>query len=99
MPVPNYTIINNKQEMQFEIMMDGEKAILTYRFYKQDIALMHTMVPKSLGGKGIATALAIEAFSYAKNLNKLVMIYCPFVAEFVKKNTSYHAQIDPEYYH
>jgi len=79
--------------------MDGEKAILTYRFYKQDIAFMHTMVPKSLEGKGIATALAIEAFTYAKQLNKLVMIYCPFVAEFVDKNNNYKTQIDPEYYH
>ena len=99
MPTIDYTIYNNEQEMQFEIEMDGEKAYLTYRFYKQDIALMHTTVPKSLEGKGIATALAIEAFSFAKKQKKLVMIYCPFIAEFVDKNNKYKIQIDPEYYH
>ena len=99
MPESIYTIINNEDEMQFEIVENGEKAILTYRFYKQDIALMHTSVPKSLEGKGLATALAIEAFSYAKKQKKLVMIYCPFVAQFVKKYTSYKTQIDPDYYH
>ena len=94
MPTIEYTIYNNEQEKQFEIEMDGEKAYLTYRFYKQDIALMHTTVPKSLEGKGIATAFSIEAFSYAKKQKKLVMIYCTFVAQFVQKYTSYKTQIE-----
>lgn len=94
-----YNIVNNKQEMQFEISMDGEKAFLTYRYYKKDIALMHTTVPKSLEGKGIATALAKEAFNFAKAQKKLVIIYCPFVAGFVQKHDGYKKQLDPEYYH
>ncbi len=94
-----YNIVNNEQEMQFEIIIDGEKASLTYRFYKKDIALMHTTVPQPMEGKGIATALAKEAFDYAKKQKKLVMIYCPFVAKFVQKHTGYKTQIDPEYFH
>lgn len=91
-------IINNTREQQFEVESNGLKATLTYRFYKRDIALMHTSVPEGLSGMGIATVLAKEAFAYAKATKKPVMVYCPFVAGFVKKHPEYEAQLDPEYY-
>ncbi len=83
--------------MQFEIELEAEKAYLSYRFNKQDIALMHTFVPEILEGRGVAGALATEAFKYAEQQNKLVIIYCPFVAGFVKKHPEYRKQLDPEY--
>ncbi len=89
---------NNTDEQQFEIESDGLKAYLTYRFYKHNIAFMHTFVPDQLSGKGIATMLAKEAFAYAKEIKKPVMVYCPFVADFIKKNPEYKSQLDPEYY-
>jgi predicted GNAT family acetyltransferase len=48
--------------MQFEVLQDGDKAFLTYRFYKKDLAFLHTTVPPSLKGKGIASSLAKAAF-------------------------------------
>jgi predicted GNAT family acetyltransferase len=53
-----YTIQNNENEQRFEIETEGEKAFLEYRYYKNDIALMHTVVPESMAGKGVASALA-----------------------------------------
>lgn len=98
MPDQEYTITNNEKEMQFEIALEGEKAYLTYRFYKKDIAFMHTTVPKALEGRGIASALAREAFRYAAALRKKVMVYCPFVAGFVKNHPEYRQLLDPEYH-
>ena len=97
MPDTDYTVINNEQEMQFEIEQDGEKAYLSYRFYKDDIALMHTLVPDALEGKGIGGALARAAFKYAKEHKKPVMVYCPFVAGFLQKHPEYESQLDPQY--
>src|SRR3954451_4789833 len=37
----NYEIINNEKNLQFEIHEDDEMGVLQYRFYKNDIALMH----------------------------------------------------------
>jgi len=51
-------IHDNVKQQQFEISIDGELATLQYRFYKNDVALMHTHVPEKLKGKGLATALA-----------------------------------------
>lgn len=93
----NYTVLNNEEKLQFEVSLKGNLATLTYQFYKKDIALMHTEVPAALGGRGIATALAKAAFQYADQKKKLVMVYCPFVARFIKKNTEYRKQLDPQY--
>jgi predicted GNAT family acetyltransferase len=94
----SYQVINNEKEQQFEIELDGEKATLLYRFYKKDIALMHTVVPKGMEGKGIASTLAVAAFDYAKAHNKPVMVYCPFVSKFLIKHTEYKSQLDHEYH-
>jgi len=92
-----YTIINNEFNQQFEIELEGEIAYLTYRFYKKNIAFMHTVVPPTLTGKGLATALAIYAFDYARTSRKLVMVYCPFVGRFLNKNPQYLPFLDPLY--
>lgn len=92
-----YTVVNNEFNQQFEVELEGEIAYLTYRFYKKNIAFMHTVVPAALAGKGLATALAIYAFDYAQNHKKLVMVYCPFVSRFLKKNTQYLPLLDPLY--
>lgn len=93
-----YDISDNKENMRFEVSIDGEKAFLDYRFYQKDIALMHTDVPETLKGRGIGTALAMYAFAYAKKNKLPVMVYCPFVAGFIKKNPEYKQQLDPKYY-
>ena len=92
------SVINNTDELQFEFESDGLKAYLTYRFYKRDIAFMHTFVPKQLEGRGIATQLAKAAFAYAKEIKRKVMVYCPFVSRFIKKHSEYNTQLDPEYH-
>ncbi|XZF16141.1 GNAT family N-acetyltransferase [Chitinophagaceae bacterium MMS25-I14] len=94
-----YKVVNNEREQQLEIHLDdGLIAYLTYRFYKKDIALMHTFVPKPWEGKGLASTLARAAFNYAVALDKPVMVYCPFVSRFLKNHTEYRMFLDPEYH-
>lgn len=88
-----YTVFNNEKEMQWEIMLSGEKAYLSYRLDKENLVLMHTFVPEAMEGRGIAGALAIEAFKYAASHKKPVKVYCPFVAGYVKRHPEYAKQI------
>lgn len=83
--------------MQFEYREGGEIAKLEYRFYKKDIAFMHTEVPKALEGKGIASALAAYAFNYAREINKKVMVYCPFVGVYLKRHPELRELVDEVY--
>lgn len=90
-------IIHNEQENQFEYRENDQLAVLSYRFYKKDIALVHTGVPSSISGKGIGSALAAYAFEYAKEINKKVMVYCPFVGAYLKKHPELEDQVDKQY--
>lgn len=92
-----FEVTNNEKQMQFEIATNGEVASLEYRFYKKDIALMHTSVPDTLNGKGIASALAHYALEWAKEHKKQVMVYCPFVAAFIKRHPEYDELVDKSY--
>lgn len=83
--------------MQFEYQENDQLAKLEYRFYKKDIAFMHTEVPKALEGKGIASALAEYAFTYAKQINKKVMVYCPFVGAYLKRHPELKELVDEAY--
>jgi uncharacterized protein len=93
----NYTVINNEQNQQFEIVIDGEKAVLEYRWYKKNLALMHTTVPEQYEGKGIASALAKYALAYAKSNKLLIMVYCPFVGSYIKRHPEYKPLINTDY--
>jgi len=93
----SYQIINNETNLQFELSLNGDLAYLSYRYYKKDIALMHTFVPETLAGKGIASALAVHAFNFAKQKHKLIMVYCPFVSKFLKTHKEYESQLNPAY--
>ena len=93
-------ITNNKEQMQFEYREGSELASLTYRFYKdKNIAFMHTTVPESMKGKGVGSALAQYAFAYARQVDKMVMVYCSFVAGYLKKHPELRNQLNPEFYH
>ncbi len=58
---------------------------------------MHTEVPDSMSGKGVASALAAYAFQYAKENKKPVMVYCPFVAAYLKRHPEIKGQLDQQY--
>jgi predicted GNAT family acetyltransferase len=90
-------IINNEQQQQFQVRLEGELAYLEYRLYKGDIALMHTEVPEKLSGRGIASALAEYAIKYAREKKIPVMVYCPFVASWLKKHPENRDVLDPKY--
>lgn len=91
-------VVNNKTLLRFEVFMDGEFALLTYRFYKNNLALMHTAVPPVMKGKGIGTKLVLAAIEYAIEEHKKLMLYCPFAAKFVKEHSEFHKYVDTEFH-
>lgn len=93
----NYTVVNNNQLLRFEIELNGEFAYLDYKWNEGSIALMHTEVPDEMQGKGIASVLAKEALEYAKKQQLKILLYCPYVAKYVKEHAEYAALIDKQY--
>jgi len=91
-------IKNNKELLRFEVSINGEVATLTYRFYKNNLALMHTAVPQSMKGKGIGTKLVLAAIDFAIEQNKKLMLYCSFAAKFVKEHKEFHKYVDTDFH-
>lgn len=91
-------VVNNKALLRFEILLNGEFALLTYRFYKNNLALMHTTVPTAMKGKGFGTKLVLAAIDYAISENKKLMLYCSFAAKFVKEHPEFHKYVDTEFH-
>ncbi|HTA28058.1 MAG TPA: GNAT family N-acetyltransferase [Bacteroidia bacterium] len=90
-------IINNEKLSRFEMEVNGEFAYIKYRPYKGNIAIMHTFVPESARGKGIASVLAKFVLEYFKQQNKKLMVYCPVVAKFIKEHPEYEPLLNKEY--
>lgn len=94
-----YNPIHNEKLLRFEIQEANSVAFLEYRYYKKDIAFVHTEVPEEMEGRGVASSLAEYAFKFAKAQKKLVMIYCPFVSVYLKRHPELKEQVDKEFYH
>jgi predicted GNAT family acetyltransferase len=93
----NIEIINNENHQRFESKVDEEIAFIEYRYYKGDIAFTHTFVPQKYRGKGISSLLAKYALEYAKEKNLKIMVYCPFIAKYIKDHPEYEFLIDKKY--
>jgi uncharacterized protein len=93
-----FTVINDTYHLAFVVGLDGEQATIDYRYYKQDIAFLHSYVPEPFRGKGIAKALAETALAFARKEHKKIMLYCPFMARYVREHPEYHDLVDREYH-
>ena len=88
-------ILNNERQHQFEIKIGDYKAELVYRLRKNSLYLLHTFVPEELQHQGLATKLAEHALNYAKANGHLLVVYCPFVAAYVKEHPEWYELYDP----
>jgi len=80
----------NPTKGQFEIEREGETARLAYEIDNEGwISLLHTFVPPTLRGRGIANELARMSLEYAKEHQLKVDVVCPIVFHFTTKHPEY----------
>ena len=83
-------VINNKKQFRFEVLLpDGEYATLEYRWLKGSMVLMHTLVLASGRGKGIGPMLVKYVLDYVREQNLKMIVYCPFVAKYLRTHPEY----------
>jgi predicted GNAT family acetyltransferase len=75
---------------KFEIERDGGISFLAYEIDGEGwISLLHTEVPLTLRGRGIANELAQMGLEYAKAHEMKVDVVCPIVFHFLSKHPEY----------
>jgi uncharacterized protein len=74
---------------RFELEREGQVAYLEYTTTANVLALLHSEIPDSMRGSGMATELAKTALDYAREKHMKVDVVCPFVAGFLKNHPEY----------
>lgn len=88
-PDPAIVVTQNSTEHRYEVKLDGELAVLTYKLHAGRIVFLHTGVPPALEGRGIANRLAFFALEEARSQQFTVVPVCPFVASYIRRHQEY----------
>jgi len=82
-------VVNNEAGRRFEITVGGHTGFLQYAKAGDRINLLHTEVPKELGGRGLGNVLAKAALDDARDTHLSVIPTCPFIKKFIERNPEY----------
>ena len=85
----DYTLIHNEAEHQYEYHIEGFLAQLIYEEKAGVLHLTHTLVPKELGGRGIAGALVKDVFEDIKKRGLKMQPACSYIVAYVGKYPEY----------
>jgi predicted GNAT family acetyltransferase len=83
---PELHVFDNAKASRYELNVDGQIATLEYARRPKAVVLVHTDVPSSLRGRGIASALAAFAIDAARREGLLIVARCPFVRAYLRKH-------------
>jgi len=83
------SVIHNETASRFELLVDGLRALLTYRRLPDRIVFDHTEVPKPLEAHGLAARLSRFALDFARANHLRVVPLCPYVSSFIHKHPEY----------
>jgi predicted GNAT family acetyltransferase len=79
-------IWNNVEADQYELAVDGERAVAAYERREGALVLTHTIVPQALEGKGIASRLVKAALDDARAQGLKIVPVCEFAAAYIERH-------------
>lgn len=79
-------LINNKEQHNFELWIEGKRSFIDYGIEGEKIFLFHTEVPGELEGRGVAAALVEKTLRYIEEHGLKLIPLCPYVQSFLKRH-------------
>ena len=70
----------------FSVVVDGVKGYVQYEREGDTLVATHTVVPHSIGGRGIAAQLVARLFEHARAEGLKVQPHCSYVAAWTRKH-------------
>lgn len=80
---------DNRAEQEFELEVNGHRAIAAYQREGERIVFTHTVVPREIEGRGVGSKLIRAALDSARDQGLKVVPQCQFVAAFIRKHPEY----------
>lgn len=74
---------------RFTTNVDGHEGYVDYETGDGRIVITHTVVPKEIGGRGIAGELVKEALEFARSEGLKVVPQCSYAAGYIEKHPEY----------
>lgn len=71
---------------RFQTVIDGQTARVEYRLADGVMTIVHTEVPESLGGRGIAGALVKAALDHARSEGLKVVPKCAYARSYIERH-------------
>ena len=80
---------NNTEKHRYELEIDGHIAFVVYRLGDDAITLVHTEVPKELGGRGVGSTLVRKVLEAVRAAGLKIVPMCPFVSAWMAKHPEF----------
>ncbi len=84
-----YDITLNNAEHRFELAHEGHLAVAVFEPIPGGIAIVETLVPHALEGRGVGSALVRHALDHAKAQGWKVRPDCSFVKVYIDRHPEY----------
>jgi predicted GNAT family acetyltransferase len=79
-------VVHVPQRSRFELADGDDVAVLVYEQGEGDVALLHTVVPPSMEGRGVGSRLAEAAVGWAREQDLDVVPVCSFVQGWLARH-------------
>lgn len=80
---------DNRAEQEFELTVDGERAVAAYQLEGDAIVFTHTIVPPAIEGHGVGSKLIRGALDQVRDRGLKVVPQCRFVAAWIARHPEY----------
>ena len=84
--VMEYIINHDPGQKRFTTVVDGYTAYVEYSLQDGVLDIIHTIVPRPVGGRGIAAALVKKAYEYASEHGLERAGTCPYAARWMERH-------------
>lgn len=87
-------VVHHESDQQFVLLADGEKAYVSYEMLTDSLLdLQHTIVPKPISGRGIASLLVQAACDYARSKGYKIRATCAYAQVWLERHPGYDYEI------
>ena len=84
-----YDIRHNAEASRFETRVDEATALTEYRIEGDQLNILHTLVPRAIEGRGIASALVKAAYDYALCNGLIPTATCSYAIAWLDRHPDY----------